>query len=76
MHRQHHAQSFLRRFQKTEGSVETRFYAKVPGLRAARYFGFLTTRSLGGRWRHDLTDAGRTALADLIAHVPMSTARD
>jgi hypothetical protein len=63
MHRQHHAQSFLRRFEKTEGSVETRFYAKVPGLRAARYFGFsnhaLSRREMAARSYRRGTDGTR-----------------
>ena len=64
MHRRSDAETFLRRYDGKSTSVETRFYAKEPGLRAARKFGWVTSQpSILKGWRHTLTDAGKAALA-------------
>ncbi len=67
MHRRSDAETFLRRYDGKSTSVETRFYAKEPGLRAARKFGWVTSEpAVVKGWRHTLTDAGKTALAAVI----------
>lgn len=67
MHRRSDAETFLRRYDRKSTSVETRFYAKEPGLRAARKFGWVTSQpAILKGWRHTLTDAGKATLAAVL----------
>ena len=67
VHRLSHAEAFLRRFDGHSMSIKTRFYAKVPGLRAARFFGWVTSHpAISKGWRHTLTGPGTAALANAL----------
>lgn len=66
MSRRIDADVFLRRLKADETVVETYHYAQLPGLKAARRHGLVISSVAYVRgWRHELTEAGRAALAKI-----------